>query len=119
MTYYGRLKKIEFELPLNLEPGEIAWVRWDHYRHGDSPPTATPTRVLKVYDDGNILHERRGYDDTEFAFSRDIIAKSADIPFDRMPYRTIKISEINDALYLRSVEERKKAEAEVEEEVNA
>ncbi len=93
-NYYGTATKVSFEPVINLEAGDIVWVLWDHYRSGDQVPKATPSKVIKVYDDGNIIHERREYDDKKFAWAKDVIAKSPNIPFDRMPYRTLKVSDI-------------------------
>ncbi len=93
-NYYGAATKISFEPVINLEAGDIVWVRWDHFRHGDQTPKATPSKVIKVYDDGNIIHEKRGYDGKKFAWADDVIAKSPGIPFNRMPYRTMSISDI-------------------------
>lgn len=104
-NYFSRTKSIKFEPAVDLEEDMIVWIKWDHYRHGNSPAKATPSRIVRIYSDGNILHNRRGYDDIEFAFARDIIAKSPDLNFDKMPYRTIKIDDIEDALYQFSLAE--------------
>ena len=98
-------RTINFELPLLLEAGDIVWVRWRHYRHGDTPESATPTKVIKVYDDGNILHKKDGYDDVEFAWAKDIFAKTPNLPYTRMPYRTVPLVDIREALYKKELEE--------------
>ena len=102
---YSPASRIEFLAPIDIEVGMVVWIRWDHYRHGDTPPSATPTTVIKIYDDGNILHERRGYDTTEFAWAKDIIAKSHHIDIDRLPFRTVKIIEIREAIMENSEKE--------------
>ena len=107
MSYGSRYlsrKTINFEPPLLLEKGDIVWVRWKHYRHGDVPESATPTKVIKVYDDGNILHKKDGYDDIEFAWARDIFAKSPGLPYTRMPYRTVPLSDIREAIFAKELE---------------
>ena len=107
MSYGSRYlsrKTIKFELPLLLEKGDIVWVRWRHYRHGDTPEAAIPTKIIKVYDDGNILHKKEGYDAIEFAWAKDIIAKSPGLAYSRMPYRTIPLKEIREAIYKKKIE---------------
>lgn len=108
MSYGSRFlskKTINFEQPLLLARGDIVWVRWKHYRHGDIPESAIPSRVVKVYDDGNILHKKEGYDDIEFAWAKDIFAKSPGLPFSRMPFRTVPLADIREALYKKELEE--------------
>ena len=90
---------IKFDPPTNLQVNDIVWVRWLHYRHGDTPESATPTRVTKIYDDGNILHKKQGYDGQEFAWAKDVIAKSNSMPYHRMTYRTISLADIRESMY--------------------
>ena len=110
MSYYDspairREANIDYQAPIDICKDDTVWVKWDRYRHANIPEQATPTKVLKIYDDGNIIHQRNGYDDPEFAWARDVIAKSPRLPFDRMPYRTVAISEIVHAIRQASLEE--------------
>jgi len=61
-----KVEPIKFERPSNLVAGDIVWILWTHYRHGDTARVATPTKIQKVYDDGNIIHQRGGFDDPDF-----------------------------------------------------
>lgn len=82
-------------LPLtDLAPGDVVWVKWEHSFHGDIASKATATVVVKVYDDGNIIHQRPGYDMKEFAWAHDVFAKSPPIPLRSIHYRTVSISEV-------------------------
>lgn len=109
--YYGSVTKFNFQPVENVEKGDIVWVVWNHYNNGDGGDTATPTKVTKVYNDGNILHHRRGYDDLEFAWAKDIVAKTPDVPFDRIPYRTMKVSQIRKEIDQNQFDARNKVEA--------
>ena len=80
--------------PTNLAPNDIVWIRWEHMIRGDLARQATPTVVIKVYDDGNIIHKRPGYDNKEFAFAENIYAKSPQLPLQSIKYRRVPISEI-------------------------
>lgn len=110
-SYYGSIVKFNFQPADNIEKGDIVWITWSHYRHGGESDAATPTQVIKVYDDGNIIHHRRGYDDPELAWAKDIVAKSPGIPFDRVPYRTMKISQIREEMYQNQLDAQKIVDA--------
>ena len=89
----------EFEQPTMLKEGDIVWVRWMHTIIGDIPDAAIPTKIIRVYDDGNILHQKSGYDNVEFAWARDIFAKTPSLPIDSMPYRRVPVADIRRAIY--------------------
>lgn len=99
-------KTIKFESPTKLEIGDIVWVRWKHFAQSDLLESAIPTRITTVYADGNILHQKEGYSGREFAWARDIFAKSPGLPIRTMPYRRMPIADILAAIYKK---ERKEA----------
>lgn len=98
MSYRFTKPTINYQPPVDLKPGDVVWVRWLRYRHSDMPETATPTKIHTVYPDGNIIHRKSGHDDLEFAWARDVFAKTPGLDFQRMAFRTITIKEIREYL---------------------
>jgi hypothetical protein len=99
MKYSNIYGSIIFKLPTQLKVDDVVWIVWNHHRGVDIPESATPTRIVKIYDDGNILHLKAGHDFEEFAWAKDIIAKSPGLPFRHMSYRTVPLKEIREAMY--------------------
>ena len=102
MNYpYDFVKTIDF-LPLApFEVGTIVWVKWGDHPRFEVFEQAVSAVVRKIYDDGNILYVRPGQDHIEFAFAKDIYAKTPPQFMERLRYRSVRVSDITEALKRR------------------
>lgn len=98
VKFGSRAPKIDYLPAVDLEKGDLVWIVWQHLLHSDLSRQAKPTYVIKVYDDGNILHKIDQYEDTQFCFAKDIYAKSSSNFDDYYRYRTVKLRDIQIAL---------------------
>ncbi len=97
---FERVPTTDYKPPVDLKTGDIVWIRWLRYRRTDTPESATPSRVITVYPDGNIIHRKNGENNSEFAWAKDVIAKSNSINLAHYAYRTDPVKKIE--LYLKT-----------------
>ena len=119
MSYYRsrygyKRQETTYEPAVDIQPGDVVWVKWEHAIHNDLSNRATPTTVRKVYDDGNIIHKRKGYDDLEFAWARHVYAKSPGLDLYDMSYHTMELSKILSEVRKFEIAQLDKAKAEAE-----
>jgi hypothetical protein len=85
-------------MPVDLETGDLVWVRWTNVTNPTFEKECFPTVIVTAYDDGNIIHKRASHN-KEFAWGYDIIAKSPDTIYDnRLAWVIYNIDAVKEAV---------------------